>query len=286
MTEVKVGQINQLRVVKEVDHGFYLQGDETWGEILLPRKLAENDTQIDDDVDVFIYFDSQDRIVATPQRPIAQVGEFALLKVTTETDFGVFMDWGLDKDLLVPLREQLFKMQPGQAYVVYIYIDKSGRIAGSTRISNKLDHTHRPDYKVNQEVDLLIYQETDMGLKAIVDGQYSGLIYKDEVRGELGPGQQTRGFVSKVRDDNKLDIRLQPSGLKGRGDLADQILGKLRDEGGRLEVTAKSSSEEINALFGVSRKKFKVALGLLYKRKEIVTDEDSISLPDSPRDSF
>ena len=278
MSQINVGHYNRLRVLKQATQGFYLQGDETWNEILLPNKLAEPDTQIDDEVDVFIYFDSNDMIVATTQSPLAEVGEFAKLEVTTVTDFGVFMNWGLDKDLLVPMREQLFKMEPGSSYIVYIYVDKSGRIAATTRLSKQLDHTHEPPYRINQEVELMVYQETDMGLKAIVDGKYSGLIYKDEVRGDVGPGDLVLGYVSKIREDNKLDIRLQPSGLAGRSDLSEEILEALKESGGTLPISSKSSSEAINAMFGVSRKKFKVALGLLYKSKQITIDDDSIHL--------
>ena len=274
---IEIGKMNTLKVLRAVDHGFYLEGDDEWEDILLPRQLAQGEIQIGDTLDVFVHFDSQDRIVATPQKPYAQVGDFASLRVSKVEDFGTFLDWGLDKELFVPFREQLFKMVPDQYCAVYIYIDKSERISASTRLTKFID-TQKPDLKVGAEVDLLIFQETDMGLKAIVNNQYCGLLYKDDLRTSLKPGQKTKGFVGKIRSDNKIDLLLQPMGLGGRQDLADLILEKIKQSGGSLNVSAKTPSEEISALFGVSRKKFKIALGYLYKNRKITIEDDQIRL--------
>jgi len=275
---IQIGRMNTLRVVREVEHGFYLKGDEEWDDILLPRKLAEPDTELDEEIEVFVHFDSKDMVVATPQVPYAMVGDFAALRVSKVEDFGVFLDWGLDKELFVPFKEQLFKMEPDQICAVYIYIDKSERIAASTRLSKFID-TKKPGLSEGDSVDLLLYQETDMGIKAIINNQYSGLIYQDDIRSNLKPGQKMKGFISKIRADYKIDLVLQPDGLAGRKDLADQILDKIKKAGGTLNVSAKTPSDQISNMFGVSRKKFKIALGFLYKKRLITIEDDKISLP-------
>lgn len=281
MKPVKLGKMNQLRVIKEVDHGFYLQGDESWNEILLPRKLATEGLEIDDEIDVFVHFDSKDMIVATTQVPFAQVGDFAVLKVSSVEKFGAFLDWGLDKELFVPFREQLFKMTPGESYVVYLYIDKSNRIAASTRISQFIDK-NMPKLKVGEEVGLLPYHKTEMGIKAVINGQYSGLIYEDDIRHDLKLGQKMKGYIQKIRNDNKIDLSLQAPGLRGRKGLSQQILEKLKASGGTLPVTAKTPADTISEMFGVSRKKFKIALGFLYKNNLISIEDDKIILIQKP----
>lgn len=270
--------MNKLKVVRAVEHGFYLEGDEEWEDILLPRQLVKGELKIGDEVDVFVHFDSEDRIVATPQVPYAQVGDFASLRVSKVEEFGTFLDWGLDKELFVPFREQLFKMVPDQFCAVYIYIDKSERIAASTRLAKFID-TQKPDLRVGTPVELLVFQESELGLKAIVNNQFCGLIYKENIRTPLKPGQKTKGFVDKIRSDNKIDLILQPHGLSGRKELADQILDKIKEAGGTLDVSAKTPADQISALFGVSRKKFKIALGYLYKNRRITIEDDKIRLP-------
>ena len=274
---IKIGKYNTLEVVKKTPQGFYLKGDEEWDDILLPNKFVPEGLEVGEDIEVFIHFDSKDLIVATTQRPYGVVGEFALLKVSSVEEFGVFLDWGLDKELFVPFREQLFKMKEGHSYAVYIYTDNSDRLAASTRISQFVDKS-KPLYEVGEEVDLLTYQETEMGIKAIINGKHSGLIYKDDIRSELRPGQKIKGYIKKVREDFKIDLSLQPDGLRGRKDLSEQILDKIKDSGGSLEVTSKTSADVISDMFGVSRKKFKVALGYLYKKELITISENSISL--------
>lgn len=275
---IKIGKMNTLKVLRKVDHGFYLQGDEEWEDILLPRRLAPDSLAINDDIEVFVHFDSNDMICATPQVPYAMVGDFAALEVSKVEEFGVFLDWGLDKELFVPFKEQLFKLEPGQVCAVYIYQDKSDRIAASTRLKKHID-TGKPNLRVGDEVNLLLYQRTDLGMKAIINNRYSGLLYNENIHSDLRPGQKTKGFVSKIREDYKIDLVLQPQGLRGRKDLADQILDKIKESGGTLNVSARTPADEISRMFGVSRKKFKVALGFLYKKRMIVIEDDQIKLP-------
>lgn len=274
---IDIGKINNLEVIKQEKHGFYLKGDEPFGNILLPNKNAPKNLKINDKLDVFIYFDSEDTIIATSKKPLALVGEFASLKVSSIEDFGVFLDWGLEKELFVPHREQLFKMMPGQSYVVYVYVDSSQRIAASTRIAKFIDKSP-PPYREGDQVELLPYQKTDLGVKAIINGSHDGLIFKDDIVHNLKLGQKTQGYIKKIRSDNKVDLGLSFEKDGRRKELAEQILIKLKASGGRLEVNSKSSAEVINAMFKVSRNKFKVALGHLYKKRLISTDETGISL--------
>ncbi len=274
---VHLGKYNSLRVLKQESHGFYLVGDEKYQEIFLPNKYAPKNLIVDDELEVFVYLDSEDRIIATTLRPLATVGEFATLEVTSNEGFGVFLNWGLEKDLFVPFREQLFDMHKGQSYVVYLYIDSSGRISASTRI-NKFIQTTAPAFSEGDQVELLLYQKTSMGFSAIINGTHSGLIYNDTIRSDLKLGLKTSGFVKKIREDNKIDLTLYPEGLDGREDLAEQILRKLISSKGRLELNAKTSAKVIHAQFNVSKKKFKIALGYLYKKKLISIDDNGITL--------
>ena len=274
---LKLGQSNLLKVLKKEAQGFYLDGGEEWGTILLPNKNAPKGTKIGDDVDVFIYFDSEDIIIATAKKPIAEVGDFATLKVITENNIGVFLDWGIDKDLFVPFREQIFKMEPGKSYVVYIYVDSSSRLAATTRLNKHLKSTGS-DLKSGETVDLLVYQQTDMGFKAIINNKYSGLIFKDDLTNHLKLGSSVKGFIKNIRSDGKIDLSLRPLAKESKRDLTDKILLMLKESGGTLNISAKSSAEIINSTFNVSRKKFKIALGDLYKKKLINTDNESITL--------
>ena len=275
---LKIGKFNKLKVLKEMPQGFYLDGDEEWESILLPHAYAPENLKINDEINVFIYFDSKDIIVATTQIPYATVGEFASLEVSSVESVGVFLDWGLDKELMVPFREKLFEMTPGKKYVVYIYVDSSGRIAASTRIAKYATNNKPIPYTKHQKVELLPYHNTDMGVNAIVNGRHLGLIYKDEIYNKLTLGTKVTGFIKKVRDDNRIDLTLHPEGLGGRVDLSEEILKKLNASGGTLNMNAKTPAETINTTFNVSKKKFKVALGLLYKKKLIDITDNGIKL--------
>lgn len=274
---VEVGRINKLKVVREREFGFFLNGDQ-YDEILLPRTDSDNRYETDQEVEVFIYFDSEDRIIATTRTPTIQVGEFAILKVVSITEIGAFLDWGLTKDLFVPFNEQKEKMEEGKEYLVHAYFDdKSERIASSSRVE-RYSGKQKHDYVDEQEVDLLICSETDLGFKAIVDGKYWGVLYGNEVFQNLKYAQKIKGYVKKVREDGKLDLCLDKPGPQRIDSVSQAILDKLNENDGFLEITDKSSPEQISKMFGVSKKSYKKAIGALYKRKHIVLLDNGIQL--------
>ena len=275
MTEI--GKYNRLRVVKEVDFGLYLEG-EPFGEILLPQKYVPQNCTIDDWIEVFIYLDSEDRIIATTQRPLAVVGECAMLRVVSATPVGAFLDWGLPKDLLVPFREQKEKMKQGQRCIVYVYLDeKSNRIAASSRLDKYLDK-EKADFINGQEVNLLIAEETEIGYKAIVNNRHWGLLYKNMLFQPLVRGQRIKGFIDKIREDGKIDLTLHKPGYDKVNELAQKILALLKKEGGTLALTDKTPPETIYRLFGVSKKTYKKAVGALFKQKAIVINDNGLML--------
>ncbi len=274
---IKIGKYNTLEVVKKLEHGFYLGGDDKWGDILLPNKFAPEDLKINDSIKVFLYLDSDDIIIATTETPYATVGQFASLEVSSIENFGLFLDWGLDKELFLPFREKLFDMEIGKKYVVYIYVDSSDRIAASTRIAKYARNKFPIPFKEHQKVDLLPYHTSDMGVNAIINGTYFGLIYKDEIYNPIELGKPITGYIKKVRHDKKIDLRLQPDGLSGTKDLSEIIMNQLKASGGSLPVNAKTPAPVINSMFNVSRKKFKMALGSLYKKKLIEIHDNSIT---------
>ncbi len=272
----EIGRTNSLRVVREVDFGVYLDGEEL-GEILLPEKYLPKGWKVGDIMEVFIYLDSEDRLVATTERPFAEVGDFAFLKVVDLGPVGAFLGWGLPKDLLVPFREQKEKMAKGREYVVFVYLDKSNRIAASSRLDRFLGK-EPASFQADEEVELLICDQTDMGYKAIINGAHGGVLYKNEVFQSLKNGQQIRGFIKKVRDDGKIDLSLQKPGPKKVDELSGKILNALKEEGGFLSVTDKSLPKVINALFGCSKNTYKKAIGGLYKKRLITIEERGIRL--------
>lgn len=262
---VEIGRYNTLTVVKVVDFGVYLDGGEQ-GEILMPKEYVPDNCFPDDEVRVFVYLDSEDRLVATTETPAVLVGEFAWLKVVSVTSVGAFLDWGLRKDLLVPFREQREPMEEGKSYLVYAYLDRSsGRIAASSKIDKYLDQIF-PEYIRNQEVDLLVVRKTDLGFAVIVDNAHWGLLYKNEIFRPLKIGQRLKGYIKNVREDDKIDVTLQPAGYAKIDGLAATILDKLKDYGGILDLSDKSDPEEIYRLFGCSKKSYKKALGTLLRQ--------------------
>lgn len=275
MTEI--GKLNTLRVVKELDFGVYLDGGEL-GEILMPTRYVPENCKIDDMVEVFIYLDSEDRIIATTQIPNAMVGQFAGMEVVSVNEIGAFLDWGLQKDLLVPFREQKVKMEEGKTYVVYVYFDEeSNRIAASAKLDQFLD-LEQTEYDEGQEVDLLIYNQTDMGFKAIVNNINEGVLYGNEVFQPLHKGQRVKGFIKKIRDDGKLDLCLQKPGYEKVDELSDRIFAYLEKHEGFLNITDKTPADVITQMFNVSKKTFKKAVGALYRKKLIKLEPDGISL--------
>ncbi|MDD3124397.1 MAG: S1-like domain-containing RNA-binding protein, partial [Candidatus Kapabacteria bacterium] len=261
--------------------GFYLDAEQL-GEILLPKKYAPKDLSINDKINVFIYFDSEDRPIATTQIPFTQVGEYACLKIVSVAPFGAFADWGLLKDLLIPENEQNEKIKTGKSYVVYTYIDKmTGRIVATTKFERNLDKTE-PDYQNNQKVDLLVYRKTDLGYKAIIDEAHTGVLYFNELLEDLTIGQRLTGYVKKVRDDGKIDLSVQKMGYEKIDEISQKILDVLKSKGGKIAVSDKSSPEEIFKLFKESKKTYKKAVGNLYKHKYIIIGDGFIELTESP----
>ncbi len=274
---VEIGKFNTLTVVKIVDFGVYLDGGER-GEILMPKEYVPANCFPDDEVKAFVYFDSEDRIVATTEEPYVQVGEFACLKMVAGSPVGAFLDWGLRKDLLVPFREQREPMEEGCSYLVYAYFDQaSDRIVASTKIDKFLDQVF-PSYKPGQEVDILVARKTDLGYAVIVNNAHWGLIYDNEIFQPLKIGQRHKAYIKRVREDEKIDLTLQPAGYEKIEGLAGQIFEKLKDYDGVLDLSDKSAPEEIYRLFGCSKKNYKKALGALLKQGLIEIGETEVRL--------
>jgi predicted RNA-binding protein (virulence factor B family) len=274
---IEIGRFNILEVVELTTAGIYLNGGAE-GDILLPSKDVPDDCQIGDSVEAFIYFDSEDRLVATMQSPFAMVGEFTLLNVIAVERVGAFLDWGLEKDLFLPYAEQTRPLKVGQDVLVYIYLDKSNRISASMRLERNLQRNPTV-YQEGQEVELLITGKTDLGYKAIIEGRYGGVIYPDEVFQELTYGQRIRGFIKKLRTDGKIDLSLQnplKTGHRAADDIAPMILERLKDNNGFLPINDKTPADEIHRYFGVSRKRYKIALGSLYRQRLIVIEPSGI----------
>jgi uncharacterized protein len=274
---LEIGKINELVVVKEVDFGIYLDGGE-YGEILMPKRYVPADCEVDKPLKVFIYRDSEDRLIATTEVPKAMVGEFALLKAKSVTTVGAFLDWGLPKDLLVPYREQSHRMEVGKNYVVYVYLDnESERIVASSKIDRFLDNLP-PEFEENQEVDLFITGKTDIGYKAIINGIHTGILYQNEVFQTITQGQKLKGYIKKVREDEKIDLCLEKPGFEKQDAMSETILKYLNDNEGFMELTDKSAPEKIYAIFETSKKNFKKAIGSLYKKRLIKIEENGIRL--------
>lgn len=274
---VELGRYNTLTVIKIVDFGVYLDGEER-GEILMPKKYVPAGCRLNDKVRAFVYFDSEDRIVATTEVPDVQVGEFGYLRVVAVNRVGAFLDWGLKKDLLVPFREQRDSMVEGKSYIVYVYVDNSsGRIVASAKIDKYLNQVF-PDYESGQEVGLLVARRTDLGYSVIINNLHWGLVYDNEVFQPLKIGCKLKGYIKTVRDDEKIDVSLQPIGYARIEGLAEIILKKLVDYGGLLDLSDKSDPEMIYRIFACSKKDFKKALGTLLKRGLIEIGEKEVRL--------
>jgi predicted RNA-binding protein (virulence factor B family) len=274
---IEIGRLNNLKVIKEVDFGIYLDGEDL-GNILLPKKYVPENTKIDDIIEVFISFDSEDRILATTQLPYVMIGEFGLLRVVSLSNFGAFLDWGLLKDLLVPFSEQKIKMEMGRSYIVRVYLDElTNRIVGSSNLDKFVDK-YPSDYLEGDEVDILITKKTDLGYKAIINDTHWGVLYENEIFQPLKIGQKLTGFIKKIRDDDKIDLTLQKSGYKKVEDLSDRILDLIKQNNGFIDLTDTSSPEEIYEALGVSKKTFKKAIGALYKERMISIGDAGIRL--------
>lgn len=277
MSHIKLGKYNQLEVVKEVDFGVYLNGDED-GEILLPKRYVPEGTKPGDILNVFIYLDMEERLVATTLQPYVQVGEFACLEVAWVNQFGAFLNWGLMKDLFVPFREQKMKMQKGKRYVVYVHLDEeSYRIVASAKVEHFLS-AEKPDYQPGQEVEVLVWQRTDLGYKVIVENKFSGMLYHNEIFQPLEVGMRLTAFIKQVRPDGKIDLVLQQAGARKVDDFSEVLWQYIKDNDGFTPLNDKTDAEVIYHTFGVSKKTFKKAVGELYKKRRIVLEEDGIHL--------
>ena len=274
---VELGHTNKLRVIKRADIGVFLDGDQ-FGDILLPRKYAPESINIGDEVDVFLYNDSEDRIIATTLKPKTQVGECAYLKVVSTGRFGAFLDWGLPKDLLVPYSEQQKPMETGYSYTVYSFVDEeTQRIAASTKLEQHLS-VDVSGLKPQQKVDLLIYGKSDLGFKAVINGTHLGQLFESETFQRLHFGEQIKGYIRQIRADGKIDLMLQLPSELTRDDLSNAIIAHLQQHEGVSTLTDKSPPDDIYQIFGVSKASYKKALGQLYKNRQILIEKHQITL--------
>jgi predicted RNA-binding protein (virulence factor B family) len=272
-----IGKMNTLPVLRSSDFGLFLDGGEQ-GDILLPKRYVSKDLNPGDAVEVFVMLDSEDRLTATTLKPAAMVDEFAYLRAVSITGIGAFLDWGMPKDLLVPFREQKIKMREGESYMVRIYLDHvSGRLAASAKLDKFLDKTDA-NYEPGEKVDLLICAKTDLGYKAIINGAHWGVVFHNEAFLPLARGQRLEGFIKQMRPAGKIDLCLQKPGYEKVTDLTDVILNHLKQQGGFMPITGKSSPEEIYKLFGVSKKTYKQAIGALYKKRLISFEDNGTKL--------
>lgn len=275
-----IGTYQTLNVARSTPHGYILQ--DTSGnsdeEVLLPNKLAFRDLKKGENVRVFLYKDGEERVTATMQDPDITLNSIAFLEVKDVNRNGAFLDWGLDKDLFVPYREQTEDMREGQSHLVYMYLDEeTNRLAATTKIDRFLDN-EEITVEEGDEVDLWIWNETDLGYNVIINEKHEGLIYHNEFFEDVSYGDKTTGYIKKVRDDNKIDVTLRPIGYKKVGPNADHILQRLKQMGGYLDLHDKSDPEEIHNRLEMSKKTFKKAIGRLYKEDIIRIEDDGIYL--------
>ncbi len=272
---IELGKKASLKIVKRTDFGFYLDG-ENFGEILMPKRYITPEMEIGKKVDVFVFLDGEERIVATTETPYAQVGEFGRMKVNKIEKVGAFLDWGVSKELLVPFSEQKIKMEEGRYYFVYVFLDTvTDRIAASMKIEKFLNKS-KPEYRVGEQVSVIISSITDIGYKCITQDRFQGVMYKNEVYKKLQAGDKLNVFIKKIRDDNKLDFSLEPIGYSKIDKNAMHILTLLNKSNGKLPYNDKTDPEVIYEIFGFSKKVFKQAIGNLYKQREIIINPNGI----------
>lgn len=274
---VRIGRKCILDIVKFTDQGAYLDGG-PYGEILLPKRYVPENSKIDDEIEVFISFDSEDRILATTDMPYAMVGDFACLRVADANHMGAFLDWGLPKDLFVPFREQLSKMEKNKLYTVFIYVDeKTGRIAASAKFKKFVDKEPFPGSE-GDEVELLIASQSELGYTAIINNKHIGILYENEVFKPIVQGDKLTGYIKNIRPDGKIDLSLEKQGYEKIDPVAQMIIEKLKAGNGSLPFSDKSQPNEIKEALGISKKSFKKAIGLLYKNRLISIHPEKIVL--------
>ncbi len=275
---VELGKRTSLKILKNSDFGFFLEG-ENFGEILMPKRYATADMKVGDFVDVVIFLDGEERVVATTETPVAEVFEFAFLKVNSIERVGAFLDWGVSKDLFVPFAEQRVKMEVGKKYMVYIYIDPlTERLIGSSKLEKYFDKNPL-ELKEGQEVKIMIWHATPLGYKAIIENQFEGLLYKNEVFKDLYPGDKLTGHIKSIRPDGKIDLTLENKAYLRVDKYSEKILNLLKKSGGALPYNDKTTPEVIYKIFGFSKKIFKMSLGKLYKERLIVITDTGIKTP-------
>ncbi|WP_417352055.1 S1 RNA-binding domain-containing protein [Flavobacterium alkalisoli] len=273
---IEIGQYNTLKIERDTSVGLYLTDGSK--DVLLPNKYVPRKFEMGDELAVFVYLDHEERLVATTLKPYITLNDFAYLRVSYINKFGAFVDWGLEKDLFVPFREQARPMEKSKRYLIHMYIDeKTGRLVGSSKLSRFLDNEEL-SVEVGEEVDLIVSHITDMGINVIINGKHKGLLYKDEVYEELRTGDRVNGFIKAIRPDNKIDVSLQKAGVEGIEPNAEKILEELRDSRGFLRLTDDSHPEDIKSVLKMSKKAFKKAIGSLYKQRLIEIKEDGIYL--------
>ena len=274
---ITIGKTYKLKAIKKLDFGVYLDAEDLY-EVLLPKKYVPRDLAMGDEIEVFLYLDSEDRPVATTLKPNAQLGEFAYLPVVDVNNTGAFLDWGLEKDLFVPFGEQHRPMEVGHSYIVYVYLDKiKGRLTASSKIDKFLDDERPHDFTPQQPVHLLIANTTDLGFKAIINNSHWGVLYQSDVFQRLSFGQSIDGFIKRIRPDGKIDLSLQ-GGKETRDKYEKIILDYLKNQNGFAPIHDKSDPEIISDVFGMSKKAFKKAIGSLYKQRIINIEKDGINL--------
>jgi len=274
--ELKVGDFNTLEVARFVDFGVYLEAEDC--DILLPKSKVPPGTEIGDLLEVFVYKDSENRLIATTATPKIKIHECAFLEVMDVNKYGAFLDWGIENQLLVPYREQVTPMKVGEKYMVYMYLDKvSDRLVATTRIEKHLAKGSG-DLRAKDKVDLYIFQKTPIGYKAVVNQAYSGLLYDSELKRKIHVGDKLTGYIKTIREDNKIDLSLEPIGFERLKSIPEMILAELQNHGGFLPLDDKSPPEKIRELLHISKGDFKKAVGMLFKQKKILILADGISL--------
>lgn len=277
---INIGQINTLTVTKQTDFGYFLDADD-FGSVLLPNKFASDNIVVGSDIDVMLYFDSDNQLSATTETPIAQVGQWGMMHVVGVNNIGAFVDWGIDKkDLLIPFSNQRVPLSEGQSILVYVYSDSaSGRIVGTTKFNKLLDKTP-VTYAINDQVDLLIAERTDLGFKVIIHEKHWGVIFKSDVFGKLFVGKRLKGYIKEIREDGRVNLSLQKIGIAKMDDLSEKVLHVLETKGGFLPLSDKSTPEAIFTVFRTSKGTFKKTIGGLYKEGRIRIEKDGIYLID------
>lgn len=276
---IQLGEFHNLIIIRESDHGIYLENEEG-DEVLLPNKYVPETWMVYDKIEVFVYLDHEERPVATTLKPKIKLDQFGKLTCVEVNKFGAFLDWGLEKHLFVPFKEQVIPMEPGNEYLVFCYLDlETGRLAASSKVHAFLDNSELT-VKPFDEVDLLVSNQTDLGYNVIVNQLHLGLIYQDEVFKPLRIGDSVTGYIKKIREDNKIDITLQRPGYRSIEPNAQKILDRLKAAGGFMDISDKSAPDDIKNRLQMSKKSFKKAAGNLYKQRLIEIKEDGIHLKD------